>query len=168
MRAESVSIEPYGDIAVNLASFTRALEATNLSPRTIQSYTESTQLLARFLAERGMPTTVALIRREHLEAFVASLLAKWKPATAHNRYRGCQAFFRWLADEGDVAVSPFARMRPPRIALRERVTWDTRPSGVCRKGSFERERISGSRRPRPAAIRRWVLSAGREVAQAPR
>jgi len=87
MRAEAVSIEPYGDIAVNLASFTRALAATNLSPRTIQSYTESTRLLARFLAERGMPTSVALIRREHLEAFVASLLAKWKPATAHNRYR---------------------------------------------------------------------------------
>jgi site-specific recombinase XerD len=76
-----------GDIAVNLASFTRALAATNLSPRTILSYTESTQLLARFLAERGMPTAVALIRREQLEAFVASLLAKWKPATAHNRYR---------------------------------------------------------------------------------
>jgi hypothetical protein len=36
MRAESVSIEPYGDIAVNLASFKRALEAANLSPRTIQ------------------------------------------------------------------------------------------------------------------------------------
>jgi len=115
MRAEAVSIEPYGDIAVNLASFTRALAATNLSPRTIQSYTESTRLLARFLAERGMPTSVALIRREHLEAFVASLLAKWKPATAHNRYRGCQAFFRWLADEGEVAVSPFVKMRPPRI-----------------------------------------------------
>src|SRR5664280_1046678 len=115
MRAESVSIEPYGDIAVNLASFTRALAATNLSPRTIQSYTESTQLLARFLAERSMPTSVALIRREHLEAFVASLIAKWKPATAHNRYRGCQAFFRWLADEGEVAISPFAKMRPPRI-----------------------------------------------------
>jgi site-specific recombinase XerD len=46
---------------------------------------------------------------------VASLLAKWKPATAHNRYRGCQAFFRWLADEGEVAIGPFAKMRPPRI-----------------------------------------------------
>ena len=76
MRAQSAHIEPYGDIAVNLASFTRALAATNLSPRTIQSYTESTRLLARFLAERGMPTAVALIRREQLEAFVASLLAK--------------------------------------------------------------------------------------------
>jgi site-specific recombinase XerD len=84
-----------------------------LSPRTIQSCASSTQLLARYLAERGMPTSVALIRREHLEAFVASLLVKWKPATAHNRHRGCQAFFRWLADEGEVAVNPFAKASAP-------------------------------------------------------
>src|SRR5664280_2516111 len=115
MRAQSAPIEPYGDIAVNLASFTRALAATNLSPRTIQSYTESTQLLARFLAERSMPTSVALIRREHLEAFITSVLEKWKPATAHNRYRGCHAFFRWLLEEGEIHDSPMERMKPPRL-----------------------------------------------------
>ena len=44
MRSLSASIEPAGDIEVNLVSFTRSLAATNLSPRTIQSYTESTRL----------------------------------------------------------------------------------------------------------------------------
>lgn len=115
MRSVSVPIEPAGDIHVNLASFTRSLRATNLSPRTIQSYTESTQLLARFLTEQGMPTTVVAIQREHLEAFISSLLQRWKPATAHNRYRGCQAFFRWLLEEGEITVSPFAKMKPPLI-----------------------------------------------------
>jgi site-specific recombinase XerC len=115
MRSVSAPIEPAADIHVNLASFTRSLRATNLSPRTIQSYAESTRLLAGFLIDHGMPTTVVAIRREHLEAFIASLLARWKPATAHNRYRGCQAFFRWLLEEGEITVSPFAKMKPPLI-----------------------------------------------------
>jgi hypothetical protein len=84
MRSVSVPIEPAGDIGVNLASFTRSLRATNLSPRTIQSYTESTQLLAKFLTEQALPTSVVTIQREHLEAFISSLLKRWKPATAHN------------------------------------------------------------------------------------
>jgi len=108
-------IEPAGDIHVNIASFTRSLRATNLSPRTIQSYGESTHLLARFLTEQGMPTTVVAIQREHVESFISDLLGRWKPATAHNRYRGSQAFFRWLAEEGEIAVSPFANMKPPFI-----------------------------------------------------
>jgi site-specific recombinase XerD len=62
-----------------------------------------------------LPTAVAEIRAEHLEAFIASVLLRWRPATAHNRYRGCQAFFRWLVDEGEISVSPFTRMRPPLI-----------------------------------------------------
>ena len=115
MRSRPVPIEPAGDIGVNLASFTRSLQAANRSPRTVQSYAESTQLLARFLAHNAMPTTVAMICREHMEEFIAALLARWKPATAHNRYRGCQAFFRWLVDEGEISVSPFAKMKPPLI-----------------------------------------------------
>jgi hypothetical protein len=31
-------------------------------------------------------------RREHVEAFRIDLVVRWKPATANNRFRGCQAF----------------------------------------------------------------------------
>ena len=34
-----------------------------------------------------MPTAPAAITREHVEAFITDLLERWKPATAHNRYR---------------------------------------------------------------------------------
>ena len=37
-------------------------------------------------------------------------------AAAHNRYRGCQAFFRWLVEEAEITVSPFAKMKPPQIS----------------------------------------------------
>ena len=104
-----------GDIAVNVQSFARSLKAENLSPRTIDTYTESARQLAAFLAEQGMPQEVAHIRREHVEAFIIHLLERWKPATANNRYRGLQSFFKWLAEEGEMLESPMSRMKPPRV-----------------------------------------------------
>jgi site-specific recombinase XerD len=82
---------------------------------TVKTYDEAVRLFGRFLAERGMPTDVASITREHVEAFVTEQLARWKPATAANRYRGVQRFFAWLADEGEIKTSPMAKMHPPKV-----------------------------------------------------
>jgi site-specific recombinase XerD len=76
---------------------------------------EAVARLAAFLTERGMPTHVAHIKREHVEAFITYLLERWKPATANNRYRGLQRFFKWLVDEGEIKEPPMARMKPPRV-----------------------------------------------------
>jgi site-specific recombinase XerD len=108
-------IKTTGNIHVNITSFERHLKAENLSPRTIQTYAESARQLAIYLAEQGTPQDVANIRREHIETFIACLLERWKPATANNRFRGLQAFFRWLADEGEIKSSPMERMKPPRV-----------------------------------------------------
>jgi site-specific recombinase XerD len=96
-------------------SFGRHCRAANLSPRTIETYTEAATQLALFLATQSMPSEVDAIRREHVESFIADQLERFKPGTAHNRYRGCQAFFRWALDEGLVKESPMARMKPPRL-----------------------------------------------------
>jgi site-specific recombinase XerD len=53
-------------------------------------------------------------RREDVEAWIGALLARWKPATARNRYRGLHAFYRWLEDEEDIP-SPMAKMKPPVV-----------------------------------------------------
>jgi hypothetical protein len=45
------------------------LEAANLSPRTVRGYTDDGTLFATFLVGNGMPTAVAAIKREHVEAF---------------------------------------------------------------------------------------------------
>ncbi len=104
-----------GDIVGNIESFGRHLRAENLSARTIDTYLESARQLAGFLADQGMPQEVAKIRREHVESFIAYLLERWKPATANNRYRGLQSFFKWLDEEGEVRESPMAKMKPPRV-----------------------------------------------------
>jgi site-specific recombinase XerD len=98
-----------------LTSWRRHLAAENKSPRTLQTYSEALTLFGRFLVERGMPTDPAAISREHIEEFIAQLLAQFKPATAANRYRALGTFFRWLVDEGEIPVSPMAKMRPPAV-----------------------------------------------------
>ena len=115
MRQASADITAAGDIVVNIESYGRHLRAENLSPRTSQTYMESARQLARFLGERGMPSNVSSVTREHVEAFITHLLERWKPATANNRYRGLQSFFRWLVEEGEIGESPMARMKPPRV-----------------------------------------------------
>jgi len=78
---------------------------------------ESVRQFAVYLVAQGMPLEVANVHREHVEAFVSHLLNKWKPATANNRFRGLQSFFKWLADEGEIKESPMGRMKPPKVPL---------------------------------------------------
>src|SRR5689334_16042879 len=113
-QVHAATIAP-GDIGVNIARFRRHLRAENLSPKTEVTYTEAAEQFARFLAGQAMPDDVANIRREHVEAFIADILTRWKASTANNRFRGLQSFFKWLVEEGEVKTSPMANMRPPRV-----------------------------------------------------
>ncbi len=113
----SAPITAQGDILDNIVSFRRHLRARSASPRTIETYLEATNQLARFLGERGMPTDVANIHREHVEAYIIELVERWKPATANNRFKSLQAFFKWLSEEGEVRESPMAKMRPPALQV---------------------------------------------------
>jgi site-specific recombinase XerC len=103
------------DIPALLPSWQRSLRAARRSPRTVQSYTESAEQLADFLVRQGMPTQVASIRREHVEAFVEDLDTRFKPATVGVRFRSLQQMFRWMLEEGEITSNPMERMRSPRV-----------------------------------------------------
>ena len=104
-----------GDLGDNLARFRRSLRAENVSPNTILAYCGAVERLADYLVAAELPTDIGAIRRDHLEAFIADALDRFRPATANHRFRGIQRFFNYLVDEGSLAASPLARMRPPRI-----------------------------------------------------
>jgi integrase/recombinase XerC len=106
---------PRGHLLVLNRSFRRTLEAENKSPRTTEAYTDAVRLLAAYCQAHGHPVFAGELRREHVQAFIADQLARWKPATAHNRYRGLHAFFKWAVAEGDLQSSPMDGMRPPRL-----------------------------------------------------
>jgi hypothetical protein len=71
-----------------LHSFQRSMRATNLSPRTIATYSEACRGFTRFLLDGGMPTSVSAIKREHVEEYIEALVARWKPATAKQPLQG--------------------------------------------------------------------------------
>jgi site-specific recombinase XerD len=96
-------------------SFRRALNASNRQPRTVQTYLESCNSFAEFLDRSALPTDVLAIRRVHVELFIEDILSRWTPATANNRFRALQQFFRFLEEEGEILGSPMANMRPPRV-----------------------------------------------------
>ncbi|CAN5478180.1 hypothetical protein BH23CHL2_BH23CHL2_15420 [soil metagenome] len=97
-------------------SFRRLLAAENNAPRTVETYPGAIKVLGAFLERHGMPINPAIISHEHIEEFIAGQLRQWKPATANNRYRALQAFWKWLGDEGELEdANPFDRMSPPTV-----------------------------------------------------
>jgi site-specific recombinase XerD len=96
-------------------AFTRTLKAQNKSPATIAAYTSAVNQFADFLEERGMPTAVSLVTRDHVESFIAYVVDHYKAATANNRYRGLLAFFKWAVGDGEIQETPMRRMEPPKI-----------------------------------------------------
>ena len=99
-------------------SFQRSLRARNLSPKTQATYGEAISQFARFLGSLGAegPAGITQVRREHVEGYLDELRRAGRaPATLNNRYRSLTAFFGWLVDEEEIAVSPTAKMSPPKV-----------------------------------------------------
>lgn len=104
-----------GAIRELLPSWRISLMARNLSPNTLATYLSAVEMLELHLTERGMPTLVASIRREHVESFLATMTETYKPASVRNRYTGVRQFFGWLLEEGEITETPVKNIPPPMI-----------------------------------------------------
>ncbi|MFC1919379.1 tyrosine-type recombinase/integrase [Chloroflexota bacterium] len=98
-----------------LDSFVRSLRAQNASSKTIVTYSEAVRQFSQFIQRTGRSTAPNEITKESVEAFIAYLLHKWKPATAANRYRGLQQYFKWFVDENEIDQSPMEKIKPPLV-----------------------------------------------------
>jgi hypothetical protein len=83
--------------------------------RPLETYGEAARQLLDFLADNGMPTDDVHVRREHVECWIESLLTRRKPSTANTRFRGAASLFNLCVEEGELAASPTAKMKPPAI-----------------------------------------------------
>jgi integrase-like protein len=89
------------------SSFALHLAAENKAPKTIETHGEAVRQLTSHLDVAGN----ADVTRAHVESFIVTLLQTRSPATANNRFRALQQFFKWLTEEDYVgAGSP---RRPP-------------------------------------------------------
>jgi len=102
-----------GDLPGLIRSFERHLRSANRSPRTIEKYVIAANQLARYLAAEGAGPNAADVRRRDVEGYIAHLLERYKPGTGLTRYQDLQQFFKWCVDEGEIEVSPMAKMTPP-------------------------------------------------------
>ena len=67
-------------------SFKRALRAANKAPKTLEVYGLAIRRFEEYLRDQGMPLAVDAITREHVEAWITSVLETRKPATASVYY----------------------------------------------------------------------------------
>jgi site-specific recombinase XerD len=106
-----------GDLGDELQSFVRHLRAQNVSRNTIYAYAAALVSLGNFLLEHDYATDVRAIERKHIEEWQNALLDKYKPATAHRRYRGAQRFFHWYQAINDAEKfrSPMPKLKPPKL-----------------------------------------------------
>lgn len=98
-----------------LRSWTVSLRSRNMSPKTIKSYLESVDLYIEHAERVGRTTKVASVTREDVESFLAEQLERWAPKTCQIRYGGLRQFFKWCAEEREIAESPMVNMRPPSV-----------------------------------------------------
>ncbi len=92
-----------------------SLEAGNKSAATRLSYTTAVRQLADYLGAHGMPTEAANVRREHVEAFLAELLATRSAGTAKTRHGALKTYFAYLVEDGELERSPMEKIRPPKV-----------------------------------------------------
>jgi Phage integrase, N-terminal SAM-like domain len=154
---------PRGHLLALNRSFRRTLEAENKSPRTVEAYTDAVRFLARYCEAHGKPLLAHQLR-EHIQDFIADQLARWKPTTAHNRYRGLHAFFKWAVAEGDLQSSPVGRhatapaaratgRRGPGRAANS-ATQDLRGAGLHQPPRHRHHPAAGRHRDAPGPVRR--------------
>lgn len=106
-----------GDLGDEITAFLRAMRRENVSHNTIATYGTACRFFAEWMLENDLPTNVDRIEPRHVEAWELDLRERGAAdATVHNRHRGLQRFFSWVAEQRDDDWrSPMAKMRPPRM-----------------------------------------------------
>lgn len=93
-------------------SFALHLRAENKAERTIEGYLAS---VARYESWAGDVADWGDVTPADLRAFLADVLENWTSSTALTHYKNLRQWFRWLADEDEVAVNPMLVIRPPKL-----------------------------------------------------
>lgn len=115
---EARSLASGPTIASTRDYWTLHLRSEGKSESTLRTYLNALARLNDFLTQRGMPTELRAIRREHLEAWVVDMQERGlQPATTSIRFRAIRPFFRWLVDEDEVDRDPMERMKTPSVPL---------------------------------------------------
>jgi site-specific recombinase XerD len=82
---------------------------------TVRAYMGAVLQFADYLDEKGMPSGIEAISREHIEAYVEHLCDTRKPSTAYTRFRNLKGFFKWCVNEDHLSDHPMKNMTQPYV-----------------------------------------------------
>lgn len=104
-----------GGLQPEISSFGLQLAAEGKAATTVRTYAEAAQWFAaaHLIAKAGRAAWQGVSKRD-VQQWVAWLLGQYSAAYASNQFRALQRFFKWLADEEEIA-DPMARLRPPAV-----------------------------------------------------
>ncbi|MEV1114969.1 tyrosine-type recombinase/integrase [Actinosynnema sp. NPDC049800] len=105
-----------------LRDWDRTLRSANHPETTRYNYLLAAAQLARYLAEHSPDPDAddaaddpCGVTKGHVEAFQAWMIDTRSAATALNKHKGLQQFFKWLVvDEEDIDRSPMERVKQPK------------------------------------------------------
>jgi site-specific recombinase XerD len=93
----------YNNLDMLLSDWEISLRARGRQPGTIDSYLTCARAFHAILVAQGMPTAVTAITRDYVEAFLADMVKRVKPATVvAKHYRSLQQLFKFLVDDGEI------------------------------------------------------------------
>lgn len=138
-----------------LLSWSRHLRATNKSPGTIGKYQQIGRQFVAWLDESLVSPELTTVRKRDLEGYIGFVLETRKASTAATHFQALRQLYKWLEEEGEVTVSPFAKMKPPIVP--------EAPVPVLTKGQVAGMLLGASRRD--TAIIRLFLDTGIRLAE---
>jgi site-specific recombinase XerD len=103
------------DLRELLPDWRRHLKSRERSPATISSYLRVGYAFLDYLVAHYLPTIAGQITRADVEAYLADMTDRVRPATTAKHYRSLQQLFRWLVESDEIPASPFEKMRPPAV-----------------------------------------------------
>jgi integrase/recombinase XerC len=132
------------------------MRALNRSPHTIATYAESAEMLCPFCRARGLPLDPLEVSRADLQDHITAELERNSESSARTRFIALQAFYTWLADEGEIECSPMARMKTPKVGGQPAGVLEDEHVAALLKVCSGRDFLSR----RDAAIIRLMLDSG--------
>ena len=104
-----------GPFAPEIGSFRLHLAAEAKAAKTVRTYTEAVAwFAAAHLIPRTSCTSWDQVTCHDVQRWLVHLLTRYSDSYASNQFQALQQFFRWLADEEQIA-DPMAGLRCPKV-----------------------------------------------------
>ncbi len=104
-------------LATLAMDFLATKRAANLSPRSIESYTQTLRLFQQCLTDAGIALSATDITRDHIQLYLTRERGRGsKDSSIATRFTHLKILWKWICEEEPQISNPMARMPTPKFA----------------------------------------------------